>query len=75
MLQWQVKYPQHHTIGAIAISGGLFSNNSLSVVIRRIDCNGIESGVLECPNVTNDDDERQCDPSETAAISCQGKEK
>lgn len=58
--------------GAIAITGGLFSNNSIPVVIGRLDCNGTES-IMECFSGSDTNQEAtQCDPSETAAISCQG---
>ena len=59
--------------GAIAITGGLFSNNSIPVVIGRLDCNGTVS-IMECFSESGANQEAiQCDPRETAAISCQGR--
>ena len=65
--------PPYFFSGAIAITGGQFSDPSLSVVIGSVECSGSESGLLNCSYVT-DSDERvsECDPGETAAVTCQG---
>ena len=61
-------------IGAIPIIGGPFSNSSVSVVIGSVGCNGDESGLLNCSYVTDSHETVSgCDPSETAAVTCQGK--
>ena len=40
----------------------------------RLECNGSESGLLECTHVTGSDEAViQCDPSESAAVACQGE--
>ena len=39
-----------------------------------VECNGSESGLLECAHVTGSDEAvTQCDPSESAAVTCQGE--
>ena len=63
--------PSH--AGAIAISGGQFSDSSVSVVIGSVGCSGSESGLLNCSYVTDSDETvSECDPGETAAVTCQG---
>jgi deleted-in-malignant-brain-tumors protein 1 len=58
--------------GAIPITGGLFSNASVSVVIGRVECASNETGLLDCSHVAgNHKDVRGCDPSQTAAVACQ----
>ena len=60
--------------GAIAISGGRFSEASVSILVGSVECNGSESGLLECAHVTGSDEAvTQCDPRESAAVACQGK--
>ena len=59
--------------GAIAITGGQFSNASVSVVIDSIECIGNESGLLNCYYVTESNETaRECDPEGIAAVTCQG---
>ena len=59
--------------GAIAITGGLFSDSSLSVVIGSVECIGEENELLKCSYVTDSHETViGCDPSETAAVTCQG---
>ena len=59
--------------GAIAITGGQFSNASVPVVIGRVECVGNETGILRCLHVGDTDDAvTQCDPNEIAAVKCQG---
>ena len=59
-------------IGAIPITGGPFSNSSLSVVIGSVGCNGDESNLLSCLYITDSHETVSgCDPSETAAVTCQ----
>ena len=59
--------------GGIAITGGLFSDASVSVVIGRVECVGNETGLLECVYVTNGHKEvDECDSAATAAVRCQG---
>lgn len=61
-------------VGAIAITGGQFSNDSVSVLIGTVECTGNETDLLECFYVTESDDiVRNCDPSEVAAVTCQGE--
>ena len=46
----------------------------MSILVGRLECNGSESGLLECAHVTGSDEAvTQCDPSESAAITCLGK--
>ena len=60
--------------GAIAISGGRFSEASVSILVGSVECNGSESGLLECAHVTgNDEAVTQCDRRESAAVACQSK--
>ena len=60
--------------GAIAIIGGQFSNTSVPVVAGRVDCIGNETGLLECPHVSETHEEVvDCDRSEVAAITCQSR--
>ena len=59
--------------GAIAITGGEFSNASVPVVIGRVECVGNETEILKCLHVGDSDDAvTQCDPNEVAAVKCQG---
>ena len=59
--------------GAIAVTGGLFSNASVPVVIGNVECSGSESGLLNCSHVTDSDDAvSECDPEGIAAVTCQG---
>ena len=46
----------------------------MSILVGSVECNGSESGLLECAHVTdNDEAVTQCDPSESAAVTCQGE--
>ena len=46
----------------------------MSILVGSVECNGSESGLLECARVTGNDVEvTQCDPSESAAVACQGE--
>ena len=59
--------------GAIPITGGHFSNSSVSVLIGGVDCKGNETHILECSHVTQDHESViQCDPNEIAGVICQG---
>ena len=59
--------------GAITITGGHFSNDSVPVLIGRVECSGNENKLLECAHVTESHEEVfDCDPREVAAMSCQG---
>ena len=61
-------------LGAIAITGGLYSNDSVSVVIGQVQCVGNESGLMNCSHLTEHHNEvSSCDPSQVAAVSCQGE--
>ena len=60
--------------GAIAITGGQFSDFSVSVLVGSVQCSGNESSLLQCsyesdshPSVSD------CDPNHNAAVTCQGK--
>ena len=45
----------------------------MSVVIGSVECNGDESDLLNCSYVTDSHETVSgCDPSETAAVTCQG---
>ena len=62
------------SLGAIAISGGRFSEASVSILVGSVECNGSESGLLECAHVTSRNEAViQCDPGESAAVTCQGE--
>ena len=59
--------------GAIPITGGQFSNSAVSVVIGNVECTGDENELLNCSYITDIHEAVSgCDPSETAAVSCQG---
>ena len=59
--------------GAIAVTGGLFSNASVPIVIGNVECSGNESGLFNCSYVTDSDDTvSDCDPEGIAAVTCQG---
>ena len=46
----------------------------MPILVGRLECNGSESGLLECAHVTGSDEAvTQCDPSESSAIACLGK--
>ena len=70
-VQSNAVFTLYNTAGAIAITGGLYSNNSLPVVIERVECSGSEKDLMEC-SITNEDSS-QCDHRQTAAIACHGK--
>ena len=60
--------------GAIAITGGRFSNASVSVLVGRVECLGNETSLLECSYVTDsNEDVSQCDPIQVAAVTCHGR--
>ena len=62
--------------GAIAIRGGRFSEASVSILVGSVECNGSESGLLECAHVIGSDVAvTQCDPRESAAVACHGESK
>ena len=47
----------------------------MSILVGSVECNGSESGLLECAHVTGSDEAvTQCDLRESAAVACQGKE-
>ena len=59
--------------GAIAVTGGLFSNASVPVVIDSIECSGSEIALLNCTYETDiNETVRECDPEGIAAVTCQG---
>ena len=63
-----------YNTGAIAITGGQFSNASVPVIIGRVNCIGNEISLLQCPYLSEDHEEVvNCDPSEVAAVTCQGQ--
>ena len=46
----------------------------MSILVGSVECNGSESGLLECAHVTGSDEAvTQCDPRESAAVACQCK--
>ena len=46
----------------------------MSVLVGGVECNGSESGLLECAHVTGSDEAvTQCDLRESAAVACQGE--
>ena len=46
----------------------------MSILVGSIECNGSESGLLECAHVTGSDEAvTQCDLRESAAVACQGE--
>ena len=62
------------SLGAIAISGGRFSEATVSILVGSVECNGSESGLMECAHVTSRNEAViQCDPGESAAVTCQGQ--
>ena len=59
--------------GAVSITGGVFSDESVSVVIGRVECAGNESEILQCTHLTGSHDEViNCDRNEVAGVACQG---
>ena len=60
-------------LGAITVTGGLYSSESVPVVIGLVGCAGNESSLIECSYVTESHEEiHDCDPRESAAVVCQG---
>ena len=60
--------------GAIAITGGPFSDSSVTVMVAEIECIGTEANLLDCPHFnTSHETFTNCDPNQIAAVSCQGK--
>ena len=55
-------------LGAIALSGGVFSTSELSIALSFVNCSGDEGSLLNCPLQMSPD----CPSMETAAIVCQG---
>ena len=46
----------------------------MSILVGSVECNGSESGLLECAHVAGSDEAvTQCDPRESAAVTCQSK--
>ena len=46
----------------------------MSILVGSVECKGSEIGLLECSHVTGSDEEvTQCDPRESAAVTCQGE--
>ena len=46
----------------------------MSILVGSVECNGSESGLLECAHVTGSDVAvTQCDLRESAAVACQGE--
>ena len=64
-------YPFSFLLGAIAIVGGLYSNDSVSVVIGQVKCVGNESGLMDCQHLM-EPYASNCDPSQVAAVACYG---
>ena len=56
--------------GAIAVSNGQFSEDSLPMVLGNVSCTGSESELLECLSELESD--TSCSPTEDAAVVCQG---
>ena len=66
-------FSSHIFSGAIAVTGGLFSNGSVPVVIGNVECSGNESGLFNCSFVNDSDDTViGCDPEGIASVTCQG---
>ena len=57
-----------HNLGAIALSGGVFSNSDLSIALSSVNCSGDEGNLLQCPLQRSS----ECPSMETATIICQG---
>ena len=59
--------------GAVPTGGGLFSGESMSVVIGSVNCFGNETDILQCSYLTDGLEEvSSCDPSQVAGVVCQG---
>jgi hypothetical protein len=56
-------------LGAIALSGGVFSTSELSIALSFVNCSGDEGRLLNCPGQMSSD----CPSMEAAAIVCQGR--
>ena len=56
-------------LGAIALSGGVFSVSELSIALSFVNCSGDEGSLLNCPSQMSSD----CPSMESAAIVCQGQ--
>ena len=67
------KLSDHCETGAISITGGVFSDESVPVVIGSVECAGNESHILECSHLTSSNElVINCDSSEVAGVVCQG---
>ena len=68
-LQWMHSCNDHSPfLGAIALSGGVFSTSELSIALSFVNCSGDEGRLLHCPGQMSSD----CPSMEAAAIVCQG---
>ena len=60
--------------GAIAITGGPFSDITVTVMVAEIECIGTEANLLDCLHAnTSHETFTNCDPNQIAAVTCQGK--
>ena len=57
-----------HNLGAIALSGGVFSTSDLFIALSSVNCSGDEGNLLKCLFQRSS----ECPSMETAAIVCQG---
>ena len=56
--------------GAIAVSNGQFSEDSLPMVLGNVSCIGSESELIDC--LVELELNTSCSPTEDAAVVCQG---
>ena len=58
-------------LGAIALSNQLFTDQSIPLLVRDLNCNGTESFALDC--AYNQRRDTSCGMFEEAGIVCQGE--
>ena len=61
----------HTRIGAIAVTSGLFSDDSQSPTVTGVQCTGSETDLLTCSH-SNFIDRSSCGTGDDAGVVCQG---
>ena len=60
----------HYLIGAVAITGDTFGENSLPFVLGGVNCSGSERGLQDCPRIQASG--ASCSAYQDAGVVCQG---